>query len=178
MNLEIYIKEHSSEDLMDPMARANFWNSISKKENVFVLPAENKASNLIENFDIVASIDGTIGWEAIRNLKPVITFGKPWYLSMPGVFEAKKVISLEEILKKRWSLKDISETFVKLTKKMAKGYVVHVERDTSYVNACDEFTNYKHLTEDEKIKRLSNNDQVVADSLYQIFLKTHLSRKI
>ena len=47
----------------------------------------------------------------------------------------------------------------------------------SYVNACDEFTNYKHLTEDEKIKRLSNNDQVVADSLYQIFLNIYLNPK-
>jgi hypothetical protein len=177
-NPEIYIKEHSSADSMDPMARANFWNSISKKENIFVLPADNKASNLIENFDIVASIDGTIGWEAIRSLKPVISFGKPWYLSMPGVFEAKKVISLEEILKKRWSLKDINETFVRLTKKMGKGYVVHVDKDHSYVNACDEFTNYENLTEEEKIKRLSNNDQVVADSFYKIYSNTYLSRKI
>ena len=176
-NTEIYIKEHSSEDLMEPMARATFWNSISKKENIFVLPAENKASELIENFDIVASIDGTIGWEAIRSLKPVIIFGKPWYLSMPGVFEAEKITNIEEVLKEKWTLADINTTFVRLTKKMAKGYVVHVNKDTSYVNACDEFTNHKHLTEDEKIKRLSNNDQVVADSLYQIFLNIYLNPK-
>ena len=176
-NTEIYIKEHRSVNFMEPMARANFWNSISKKENVFVLPAEYKASELIENFDIVASIDGTIGWEAIRSLKPVITFGKPWYLLMPGVFEAERITNIEEVLKEKWTLGDINTTFVKLTKKMAKGYVVHVDKNLSYVNACDEFTNYKHLTENEKIKRLSNNDQVVADSLYQIFLNIYLNPK-
>ncbi len=176
-NTEIYIKEHQSVNFMDTMSRANFWNSISKKKNVFVLPAEYKASELIENFDIVASIDGTIGWEAIRSLKPVIAFGKPWYLLMPGVFEAEKITNIEEVLKEKWTLRDINTTFIELTKKMAKGYVIHVDKDFSYVNACDEFTNYTYLTEDEKIKRLSNNDQVVADSFYKIFLNTYLNPK-
>ena len=41
----------------------------------------------MEKFDIVASNDGTIGWEAYKNFKPIIRFGKPWYLLNTGGFE-------------------------------------------------------------------------------------------
>ena len=62
---------------------------------------KKKSSSLLQNFDIVATIDGSIGWEAIKNLKPVICFGKPWYLLMPGVFQANKVSNLENVLQKK-----------------------------------------------------------------------------
>ena len=88
-----------------------------KKRNIFVLPAEEKSSSLLNSFDILATADGTIGWEAIRNFKPVICFEKPWYLSMPGVFEANKISSIEGILKEKWTLEDINKAFTNLTKK-------------------------------------------------------------
>ena len=93
-------------------------SSISKKTNIFVLPSKKKTENHLEQFDIVATLDGAIGWEAIRNFKPVIVFGKPWYLSMPGIFDGHKIKSLDNILEKRWTLEDISKCFSTLTKKI------------------------------------------------------------
>ena len=165
-NTRIYIKEHPDDERNDPMARANFWDSISNRKNIFVLPAEEKSSSLLQNFDIVATIDGSIGWEAIKNLKPVICFGKPWYLLMPGVFQANKVSNLENVLQKKWSLDDINIKFTELTKKMGVGYVCHIKDGT--INAYDEFTNYERLTIEEKTKKLNENDEIVAKSFSKI----------
>jgi hypothetical protein len=165
-NTKIYIKEHPDDERNDPMARANFWNSIQKRKNVSVLPVHAKSSSLLKNFNIIATIDGTVGWEAIKNFKPVICFGKPWYLLMPGAFEANKVSNLKSVLEKKWTLKDINEKFTKLTKKMGVGYVCHVKDGT--INAYDEFTNYKPLSLGQKLKILMRNDQVVAKSFFKI----------
>jgi len=172
---KIYIKEHPDSKRNDPMARANFWNSISKKKNIFVIPSEERTLSLIKSFDVIATIDGTIGWEAIKNLKPVICFGKPWYLSMPGVFEVNKICNLDVVFQKRWSLEDINIKFTELTKKMGVGYVCHVNEGA--INAYDEFTNYEPLTSDQKKKLLKENDEVVAKSLYKI-LENTMHKKI
>ena len=167
-NSKIFIKEHPDEERNDPMARANFWHSISKRKNVFILPAEETPASLFKHFDVIATLDGTVGWEAVRNLKPVICFGRPWYLSMPGVFYVDEVLDFESILKKKWTINDINRVFTDLTKKMAVGYINHVK--TGYINAIDEMTNYETLSLDEKKERLLINDTIVADSLFKIFL--------
>jgi len=165
-NTKIYIKEHPDETRNDPMARANFWTSVSKKKNLVIISTDEKTSSLINNFDLIATIDGTIGWEAIKNFKPVICFGKPWYLSMPGVFEASKVYDLTSILIEKWTLADLNKKFTELTKKMAPGYVCHLKSGT--INSYDEFTNYKPLSSDQKKKMLLENDKVVAKSFHKI----------
>ena len=165
-NTKIYIKEHPDETRNDPMARANFWRSISKKKNVTILSTDEKTSSLINNFDLVATIDGSIGWEAIKNLKPVICFGKPWYLSMPGVFEASRVNDLKSVLTEKWTLNDINKKFTELTKKMGFGYVCHLKSGT--INSYDEFTNYEPLSADQKIEMLLENDKIVAKSFHNI----------
>ena len=171
-NIQIYIKEHPQEEQNDPMARANFWNSISKKNNIFVLPSDLKTSDILNNFDIIATVDGSVGWEAIKNLKPVICFGKPWYLNMPGAFEPNKISNYEEILKVKWTLEDINQTFTNLTQKMGIGYVVHIERKNGYLDSIDEFTNNKALTEEQKKDFFLNNDKRVAESFYKIYSNT------
>ena len=140
----------------------------AKRKNVFILPAEETPASLFKHFDVIATLDGTVGWEAVRNLKPVICFGRPWYLSMPGVFYVDEVLDFESILKKKWTINDINRVFTDLTKKMAVGYINHVK--TGYINAIDEMTNYETLSLDEKKERLLINDTIVADSLFKIFL--------
>lgn len=163
---EIFIKEHPDAERNNPMARSNFWSSIKYRKNVYIIDTEKRISDLFGYFDIVATFDGMVGWEAIRNLKPVICFGRPWYLSMPGVFDGSENIDFNEVLSKKWLLRDISESYTSLTKKMGLGYVCDIYKGS--INSVDELTNYEKLS-DEKIKeRLRNNDKVVANSFLKI----------
>ena len=155
------------------MSRAHFWNSITRKK-IYLFYLLKRNPHHFNSFDILATADGTIGWEAIRNFKPVICFEKPWYLSMPGVFEANNS-SIEGILKEKWTLEDINKAFTNLTKKMGLGYIIHVEK--GYINSCDAFTNYEYLTEEQKKNKLLNNDELVAKSFYKIFSHTYLKEK-
>ena len=167
-NSKIFIKEHPDQGRNDPMARANFWNSISKRRNVFVLPTEEKPASLFKHFDVIATLEGSVGWEAIRNFKPVICFGRPWYLSMPGAFYADDVLDFDNILKKKWTIDNLNKVFTDLTKKMAIGYVNHIE--SGYISSVDELSNYETLSLDEKKEKLLKNDTIVADSFFKIFL--------
>ena len=94
---------------------------------------------------------------------------------MPGVFEANKISNLERILKEKWTLEDINKTFTNLTKKMGFGYIIHTKE--GYINSSDALTNFEYLTDEQKKKKLLNNDEVVADSFYKIFLNTYLKQK-
>ena len=148
---KIYIKEHPDESKNDPMARSNFWMSISKND-LFTLSSDENTKDLIDNFDIIATFDGSVGWEAIRNMKPVICFGKPWYLSMPGVFDGSQKLDFDAICNSKWSLNDINLSFTELTKKMGVGYVCDLENGR--VNASDEFTAFNYLSKKKKKKDL------------------------
>lgn len=167
-NTKIFIKEHPDEERNDPMARANFWNSISRRKNIYVLPIKETPLSLFKHFDVIATLEGSVGWEALRNLKPVICFGFPWYLSMPGAFYVDEVLDFKNILKKKWTINDLNRIFTELTKKMGIGYANHIEN--GYIDASDEMTNYEPLTSNEKKKKLKYNDQIVAGSLFKIFL--------
>lgn len=52
---------------------------------------------------------------------------------------------------------------------MGFGYIIHTNE--GYINLSNVFTNFEHLTDEQKKKKLLNNDEVVADSFYKIFFK-------
>jgi hypothetical protein len=58
---------------------------------------------------------------------------------------------------------------------MGFGYIIHTNE--GYINSSDVFTNFEYLTDEQKKKKLLNNDEVVADSFYKIFLNTYLKQK-
>jgi hypothetical protein len=54
-------------------------------------------------------------------------------------------------------------------------YIIHTNE--GYINSSDVFTNFEYLTDEQNKKKLLNNDEVVADSFYKIFLNTYLKQK-
>ena len=53
-----------------------YYNQLCKMPNVLVVKPNIESLDLINRSDIVATITGTIGQEAVQNLKPVLSFGK------------------------------------------------------------------------------------------------------
>ena len=62
---------------------------VSKKFDTIALTTKAK---------FVATITGTVGWEAITGGKCAIVFGDGWYRDFPGAFEFSPKLALEEVL--------------------------------------------------------------------------------
>lgn len=76
----IYIKENPKQNLQ----QRQFLHLLQSNE-VIMVDRTVPSNRLIEECDIVGTIGGTAGWEAIKYGKPALIFGTTWYESAPGV---------------------------------------------------------------------------------------------
>lgn len=63
-----------------------YYNQLSSLPNVKLIPFEKSPFELIDNSKAVATLTGTIGWEAVLRGKPALVFGYAWYRGCEGVF--------------------------------------------------------------------------------------------
>lgn len=77
----IFLKENPKQSMVN---RA-FLDQFRKNNNVHYVSAEYPSDLLIDNCDVVCTISGTAGWEAIKSGKPCLIFGNTWYETAPGV---------------------------------------------------------------------------------------------
>lgn len=101
----IYVKEHpimfaSNRDKFDSYRYKGYYKKISEIKNVFCIPAEIDSYELIKNCQVVASVGGTAGWEAVLRGKSAMIFGYCWYRYCPGVFKVSSVESCRIVLDK------------------------------------------------------------------------------
>lgn len=81
--IKIYVKENPKQAgyMRGPM----FFHRLHRIDAVEILPSWANTHELTKNAMAIATITGTVGWEALQLNKPAIIFGSPWYLSLPGV---------------------------------------------------------------------------------------------
>ena len=84
----IYVKEHPA---MYGTDRATgrffeFYEMLHELENVRLVSISTDSNTLIENCVAVATITGTVGWEALFRNKPVFVFGNVFYKFCQGCF--------------------------------------------------------------------------------------------
>ena len=166
-NSIIYVKDHPDNIRNFVGLRRFFWESISHNHRVKVLDTQVRTSEIIDEVDIIATFDGTVGWEGLLKNKPVITFGNPWYQCMPGVFPISKLSNIEEVLRAKLDRAALYESLKQLSLLMGEGYVIDIQG--GYINATDEFVPESGLSDGEKIDRLRNNDVKVANSFLKIY---------
>ena len=65
----------------------NFYERLKSIKNVVIVSRKINTYELINQSIAVATITGTVGWEAINLNKPVIIFGNTWYEDFDGVFK-------------------------------------------------------------------------------------------
>ncbi len=85
----VYIKEHpqqlQSHTLGQTSRIETFYSDLLKSKRVRLMPLEMDSYSLMRNAAAVATVTGTVGWEALMHRIPVIVFGLIWYEKMPGV---------------------------------------------------------------------------------------------
>ena len=92
----IYVKENPKQT--GAMRGRQFFDRLDRIPNLKFLPSYANTFELIEKSEFVATVTGTVGWEAIRKGKNVLVFGLPWYRNLPGVIQFHKGINYEMIL--------------------------------------------------------------------------------
>ena len=96
MGYKLYVKEHI------PMANRRplwFYSSLDEIPNVEVLSARCNVLDLVRSAAGVATIGGTVGYEAILWGKPVICFGKAYWDCFDGVFSVSQIDQLPDVLR-------------------------------------------------------------------------------
>jgi len=92
----IYVKEHPfqwpyygigfSEDRY-----RSYYERIAKIPKVSLIPIKTRSLDLISKAQAVATVSGTVGWEAVLRGKPALVFGNAWYQYAPGVMRVRNV---------------------------------------------------------------------------------------
>jgi len=101
-NWYIYVKEHTSQFLtISEGQKSRFkhhYEDLLKIPNVKLVSLEANPFDLIDNSKAVATITGTVAWEAIIRKKPTIIFGFSWLESYHGIKKIINNMDIESIL--------------------------------------------------------------------------------
>ncbi len=75
-----------------------FYKRLELLPNVFFVTIATPSDQLISKATLVATIAGTVGFEALLVEKPVICFGRPWYLDLPGAHFFSESLQFEQVI--------------------------------------------------------------------------------
>lgn len=82
-NYKIYVKEHPHQfsRLMDGHTgrMRDLYDDLIKNDRVKLISTTINSFELMQNAKAIATVTGTVGWEAMVRQKPVIVFGLIWY---------------------------------------------------------------------------------------------------
>ena len=75
-----------------------FFDRISCISNVVIVPASHSSRDLVANSKCVATVTGTVGWEALARGIPVIYSGFPLYREISGAYRYNDDLNFSAIL--------------------------------------------------------------------------------
>src|SRR5690606_14178885 len=99
-----------------------FFKRLSQLKNVVLVSTDVDTYQLIKNSVFVATITGTVGWEAITGGKNVLVFGwGVWYKTFPGVFSFNDGFDFFKVASNRIDAQELEEKVNELLEKTGKG---------------------------------------------------------
>jgi hypothetical protein len=98
----IYYKEHPNifkdADKGALYRDEEYYKKLHNYKKVKMIPIDTNTFSLIDNSISVATVGGTVGWEAVVRGKPAIVFGTIWYQICSGVYKITDLNSAKEAL--------------------------------------------------------------------------------
>jgi len=90
----IYVKENPKQTGMvrGPM----FFHRLRRIQKVKILPSYANTHLLTDKSEFIATITGTVGWEAICKGKKALVFGYPWYVVCQVSFDLETNLHLNQ----------------------------------------------------------------------------------
>jgi len=137
----IYVKEHPAQDAFQ---RPNiFFERLDLIKNTELISPAVNTYDLLENAQLVSTITGTLGYEAITGGKPVVIFGHVWYKQCPGVFQYNQNLNFQDIMDCEISHDELEKVINSFLKRCCDGTV-----DES---ASIHISDYDEVAETEKM---------------------------
>ena len=121
----IYVKENPMQT--GQMRGSMFFHRLRRIPNVRMLPSYANTYELTERAVFVATVTGTVGWEAICKGKKVLVFGMPWYRNLPGVIVYQQNLKYEEICRVEFEHIDLEQYAGWLISRLHKGVILRAE---------------------------------------------------
>ena len=99
---KVYVKEHPSQ-FYPPFCgersrHLDFYTDLQRVPNVELVSLSTSSFQLIDHARAVATVTGTVGWEAVIRGTPALVFGSPWYRHCEGVWCVATEKALREAL--------------------------------------------------------------------------------
>jgi hypothetical protein len=100
----LYVKEHPSQFVLDYTRygelyrNKEFYRKITKLPNTYLIPINTDVFNMIDGSSAVASVTGTICWEAAIRGKFALNFGHSWFKGCEGILDIFNNKDLENAL--------------------------------------------------------------------------------
>lgn len=98
LNYKLYVKEHPVMAALG-MRDFSYYQRLMKIPNIVLIDPRIDSKELIKNCQVLITITGTAGWEAILLKKPAITLGNVFYNKMDMVKKCKGYNELPYIIK-------------------------------------------------------------------------------
>lgn len=119
-HVAIYIKDHPNS--FGAHRNAQFYMRIKTLNNVEFISSKISSKLLTEKSLFVATITGTVGFEAVCNNKAVLTFGYAWYNGIDGVFSIYNNPTYETIVNHKIKQEKVTEDFGEISLRLGQFY--------------------------------------------------------
>jgi hypothetical protein len=130
---KIFVKENPKQTHRH--REPSFFERMRKLSQVRLLDRSVDTYELMSRCQFVATVTGTAGWEAITGGKRAVVFGRPWYLTLPGVHHWPVAESPEWLARQSIPHEVLERAVSELLQKSAVGVV-----DVAYRAALDSFS--------------------------------------
>ncbi len=144
-NVLIYVKENPKQT--DIVRSDSFFDRLKKLKNVRLV--DRNTYELIDNSCFVATIAGTVGWEALTGGKNVLLFGKTWYQKFPGVFKFSDNIDVEKISNYKIDQNEFEQAVRKLINKSTHGMTYFEFNNRNLTKITDIYPQYTRESNNE-----------------------------
>ena len=136
--VKIYVKENPKQGAY--MRGPLFFHRLKRIPSVVILPSFANTHALTDHAQFIATITGTVGWEALQKGKKVLAFGRAWYHSFPGVFHYHSSLRYREILSFDFVHTDLELALGKLLSRSHQGVI-----DKGYIEIVEIFDKEKNI---------------------------------
>lgn len=152
--MELYVKEHPNQFNPKKLANANFrseefYDALAKLPNTKLIKLGYPSDDLIRRASIVATVSGSIGWEALILNIPVLTFGQSYYYGCNGCRYVRNIEECKEAIEYLTALSK-DEIYTSLLK-----YLIYYHEEGLLINGSS-WEAIINLEDSDRDKKLDN----------------------